>query len=140
MVLQSMIAFIKEQTERLRFRDDCEFAYTVRKYAKFLEQILELRMFVPCKLVDGVWVIFEEPKVTGSNWFRWKEAKERCLFKGFEICIGNKAVSDKNGCIILIHGNGNYSTSGKQIITIEDLVKYNFQLTETAEKQIGLCL
>lgn len=72
----------------------------VVNYADFLSQPLELWMFVPCKLVAGVWVVLEEPfyyndfllnKIPTTNFrlnFRiknecreYQEAKSKCLFE-----------------------------------------------------------
>jgi hypothetical protein len=109
-------------------------------YAKFLKRILELWMFVPCKLVDGVWVVLDEPFETGK-WSLWtdkerseycdayEEAKKRCLFNGFY----TSRVSDY--WIIMLDGTRVW-LSWNQSKTIEYLIGYNFKLTETAIKQI----
>jgi len=97
-------------------------------YTNFLKQPLELWMFVPCELIDGVWVVLEEPD--GYNlwifgivsdmpeYLEYQQAKKRCLFEGF---------SEKDARFSLFANE-----------TIEDLIEYNLQLTKTAEKQIGL--
>ena len=38
----------------------------IANYANFLKQKLEIWQVVPCKLVDGVWVVLEEPKYYGK--------------------------------------------------------------------------
>src|SRR6187402_810881 len=77
---------------------DCQstarYIFSTHFYANFLSQKLELWMFVPSKLVDGVWVVLEEPKEY-KNWVElqkqggyslchnsneYQTAKERCLF------------------------------------------------------------
>lgn len=120
----------------------------VISYAKFLSQKLELWMFVPCKLMNGVWGVFEEPRIHFSYMpdpehekrvKKYQEAKDRVLFKGFESCVEkDKAITNYKGEIILLHNNNCFSLHGKQITAIEDLVKYNLELTPTAQKQIGL--
>jgi len=71
-------------------------------FANFLSQKLEILMFVPCKLVDGVWVVLEEPNpenkkyrmIVGeekedildlhsfdSDLKEYQEAKSKCLFE-----------------------------------------------------------
>jgi hypothetical protein len=124
-------------------------------YANFLSQKLELWMFVPCKLVDGVWVVLEYPDLTCKRpeskgnctcgeesvkdcrewWQEYQEAKDRVLFLGVEYVEAKK--------------EGNYSflrfTELSPInypklwngLTIEHLIKYNIPLTESAKKQIG---
>lgn len=99
----------------------------------FGEQPLELWMFVPCKFVDGVWVVLEEPKE--YNLFKqgvcndflkanickeYQQAKERCLFEGI-----TEIESD-------------YIISSSDNNTIEDITAYNFTLTASAQKQIEL--
>ena len=109
----------------------------ILNYANFLKQPLELWMFVPCKLVDGVWVVLEEPEKY-KNWINYEysgtdigfddeklcreyqQAKEKCLFEGFE------------GTILQLYN------LIKLRLNIEDLVCKKPLLTPTAQKQIGL--
>lgn len=108
-------------------------------------------MFVPCKLVDGVWVVLEEPEMNrlfGYGDFNnedekeYQEAKERVLFEGFKLSTGKEAViykKESEDLIIRMHKEYKLcSVNGKQVVKIEELVKYNLQLTESAKKQIGL--
>ena len=95
----------------------------IRSYANFLKQPLELWMFVPCKLVDGVWVVLEEKKPFQDNYFEFQEAKKRCLFEGFEVRKGNW----------LLNGNIDIDEEFCQGLSIESLVKYNLELTPTAK-------
>lgn len=120
-------------------------------YDNFLLQPLEIWMFVPCKLVDGVWVVLEEPKEemaiynTGhletdcnnfANYFNeYQQAKSRCLFEGFE--SEKIQTFHDNYYIVKINGNNVWITWNESK-TIEDLVKYKPLLTPTAQKQIGL--
>jgi hypothetical protein len=124
----------------------------------FGKQTLELWMFVPCKLVDGVWMVLEEPKEY-QDWYKWgsfskygesivskcrdyHEAKERCLFEWF-FNVTDIIVSAKNISINFIDGkiyltDFDFEYPQVSIIsTIEDLVKYNLELTPTKQKQIG---
>lgn len=63
-----------------------EFMENVTEYAKFLKQPLELCMFLP---VDGEGNVLDRPKhaMTGYDhiYKEYQKAKDRCLFKGFEI-------------------------------------------------------
>jgi len=130
---------------------DIEFRIKSRNHRAFLKQPLSIEMFVPCKLVDGVWVVMEEPeyyllwkkygefsqygRAIVSESVEYSKAKERCLFDGFELSVEKEAIiSDEN--TIRIHENNTFSLNGKQVFIIEDLVKYKPKLTATALKQI----
>lgn len=115
------------------------------KYGLFLKQILELWMFVPCKLVDGVWVVLEEPVYTEpSNSYynadyvkEYQKTKERCLFKDVEY-VGAKLPNHFS--IIRINkslSTINYPKFWNSGVTIESLIPYNLNLTETAKKIIN---
>ena len=139
--LISMTDFVLEQLSIKQ--STSEFKEVVKNYVRFLKQPLQLWMFVPCKLVDGVWMVFEEPHpfkegdckeqnklVTDIRFKEYQEARERCLFEGFE--MDNSFVTHKS------HNSFFYPISCLHEQTIEDLVKYNLELTKTAQKQIGL--
>jgi hypothetical protein len=108
-------------------------------YDNFLSQILELWMFVPCKLVNGVWVVLEEPFNDGENdqyyssaMQEYQEAKDRVLFDGF------KFKGETNYCWIFTY-RGAYPNRiyKKDIEMLANRFK-NLVLTPTAQKQIGL--
>jgi len=126
---------------KFNFRDK------VNNYANFLKQPLELWMFVPCD-EDGNVIPDKENHFTRKELDYWEQAKERCLFEGFEkvfeddfktvycnsqlhICFGSKN-------IYLGRQKDNRIYNKEILMTIEDLVKYNLQLTATAQKQLGL--
>lgn len=136
-------------------------------YAKFLKQPLTLGQFIPCDLDRNILV---EPKEFDSyckgencncgndvdferpcSFIEYNEAKERVLFKGFEI-IKSRDHDDEYDEFDVAHifnkGLHNWKniTSKK---TIEDLItkpyhthrpapKNGYILTESALKQIGL--
>lgn len=137
----------------------------VVSYANLLSKKLEIWMFVPCKFIEGVWVVLEEPKEndlcgsffdmqTGFHYEKeYQEAKDRVLFEGFEVV--DKGKWSKNNPLSglwLININNecrpfSYCSKGypkewywakMNLETIEDLIKYNLELTKTAQKQIGL--
>lgn len=143
---------------------------SIENYANFLKKTLSIEMFVPCKLVNGVWVVLEEPfyykdfvfnlfdKISEFDKIKcqeYQEAKERCLFEGFEVkfkdCKEFKYQSEK---IILVINESTYLEYNcyyksfilyfdneiifSNISTIEDIVKYKPKLTATAQKMIGL--
>lgn len=111
------------------------------KYANFLKQKLQLWMFLPCKLVDGVWVVLEEPESlkgyyeTDTEGMRqeavlrkeYQEAKYRCIFNVTPEFVENN-IYDENGFFYTLE-------------IVEDLIvshnNYNLELTQTAQKQIS---
>jgi len=131
-------------------------------YANFLKQPLEKWMFVACKLVDGVWVVLEEPEKY-SEWLEYKDkykygefykekcqeyqqAKERCLFEGFELfpeyLTQGKYTWDIRKLSFVLCYNLSDDLSDEWVFNtkfklIEDLVEYNLQLTPIAQKQIN---
>jgi len=103
-------------------------------YAKFLKKPLELWMFIPCYFRDGIWIPYAKDTLlnTIDLFNELEQAKERCLFEGFEVGVYplERFVMHQDGFGFVI------DDLKKQ--TIENLVKYNLQLTKTAEKLIGL--
>ena len=108
----------------------------------FLSQILEIWMFIPCKLVNGIWVVLEPPKRWNDylefpesfdgnkewyDFYEYEEAKERCLFEGF--------ILDTFGYIN--HKESKISYDLKNNLIIEDIVQSEPILTLAAQKQIG---
>lgn len=129
--LIGMVDFVLNQGETSTFDTDQGDWYfkeqskldKIRSYANFLKQPLALWMFVPCKLVDGVWVVLEEKKPFQDNYFEFQQAKERCLFEGFGVRKGNW----------LSNGNIDIDEEFCQGLSIESLVKYNLELTQKAQ-------
>jgi len=118
-------------------------AYQARRnFDNFLKQPLEIWMFVPCELIEGVWVVLEEPEFPKAENrgiydglselydYRLKEyqqAKERVLFEGF--------VLRKNGWLTF-GGLDFYNLNNNKVYTIENIVDLKPELTPTAIKQI----
>ena len=121
-------------------------------YANFLKQPLELEMFVPCDEEGNVLEeksIFnttEEDHIFNSDSFdKYQQAKERCLFQGFEVQDNKDWIEFYGGIRVYIPSNdlGNMASivfreSDPINKTIEELVKYNLKLTPIALKQIGI--
>lgn len=149
-----MVDFVLESNNKIAKsynREKC--GDLIFKYANFLKQPLELWMFVPC---DENGNVLEEPKnykewdikklnvlydLDLSKYEEYQQAKKRCLFEGFEYKRTNydlatlhhlslkenrEWVENKNYCIVYL--------KDFESKTIEDLVKYNLQLTPTALK------
>lgn len=104
------------------------------KYANFLKQPLELWMFIPCD-EDGNVITRKYDTGHNASDREYQQAKERCLFEGFEL----KGQTDYS----FVYKNKNifpYFISKKG--TIEDLTFHisncDLQLTQTALKQLSL--
>ena len=128
-----------------------------RNYANFLKQILEIWMFVPAKLVNGEWLVLEEPNIPfqdsimeesvhlkyANKLKEYQEAKQRCIFSICEIKEEKFIHNTKHYFVvcdslkIFWNFNGKWEIN-KGFKTIEGLVKYNLKLTDSAIKQIGL--
>lgn len=143
-----MTDFVLEQKELMKEShqgfniEKYDFIIKVCNYAKFLKQPLQLGFFVPCDL-DGN--VLEEPDFMSGYYddngfgdvdkYKYKkhlkehqEAKERVLFEGFELSTNNT----------VLHKNGLLRIGFSRYPIVEDLIKYNLVLTESAKKQIGL--
>ncbi len=161
--LKSSINYIDEIEEYVNeshnYERGCKLIFKIKD---FLKQTPELWMFIPCKLVDGVWVVFEEPTLdsiklmplTSEGWdgkyYRLKkeyqQAKERVLFEGFEVVSINgdfTVLQHKDFQLIFDYESNlitvNHPKFTDYIETIEDFTinrfeKYNIELT----KQSGL--
>ena len=153
MKLISMTSFVLEiekssytQTEKYRiieWENKCQAFDKIINYAKFVKQPLKLEMFVPC---DEEGDILEEPTdyelrlpnmMTEYNdeVYRYKQAKEKVLFEGIEFRTngGVNFLTIKEDTFAFHDFNIKFKN-----LTVEFLVQYNLQLTESAIKQIGL--
>ena len=127
----------KDFGKTLKDKSDKDYRFLRDKYDLFLEQPLTLSMFVPCG-DDGE--VLGEPMsykkylnvsntMSGSDILlcqQYQQAKERCLFEGFE------AVNDElinNGVLFWV---GKFD--GKE--TIENCISSNLTLTQSAINQI----
>ena len=136
----------------------CENTYKwelILNYANFLKQPLELGMFVPCD-EDGN--LIEHPRPIEGDlgniiykdlFYKYKQAKERVLFEGFQYCESQKngielnlqlfiSPYTKDGRIYLTKKETNGYHSWFQLFTIEDLVQCDLTLTDSAIKKLGL--
>ncbi len=169
--LTNMVDFVLEQSEQLE--NDIHDAQNKKeymsvmakhqekifKYANFLKQKLELWMFIPCKLVDGEWIVLECPKnykqweakrlntpydMDLSKYENYQQAKELCLFEGFEVKEDEKHKSVAYGILNVFWFTSKQPFQDREwrlshgINTIEDLMPYTLTLTETAIKNLEL--
>lgn len=153
MKLILMTDFVLEQTElnKLDKISVFDFALRVKNYAQFLKKPLTLGMFVPC---DDKGNVLEEPKTCCSgrecgcmgmpyNYSSneelddYLEAEKSVLFEGWKIIHQDKIrITIECDCFQLdwaIAYNSFYHYA-----KIENLSHLNFELTETAIKQIGI--
>lgn len=147
----------KEFNTRLEYLEWYEKARN--SFDDFLSLTPEIWQFVACKLVDGVWVVLEEPKRPWQDSIieeglheryrtelkEYQTAKERCYFEGFEvrcpnaITNGNISITfTKSGGILLDKVCDNHFENIGTITKLEQITDYNITLTATAQKEIGL--
>lgn len=157
-ILISMVAFVLLQEKEPILRNSSSEILKIHKYAHFLSQKLELWQFIPCKLVEGVWVVLEEPLQSDSKYkcinikdeedfnikqwtadfVEYQEAKDRVLFEGFECLFfdnENKRITNREINVLWHNKIDGWITSDK-FQTVEDLVKYNLELTDSAKRQL----
>jgi hypothetical protein len=113
----------------------------IEKYATFLNQPLNLGMFVPAIEVDGKWEVLEEPESLKGFYEtdkdgmiqerkdvkQYQTALDKVLFEGFRVegkFISNYQLS--------------YLIDRLDYITIQDLIKYAPTLTAKGLKDSGL--
>ena len=136
--LISMVEFVISTDKEISI---LESLTSIRNYASFLKQPLELWMFVPCG-EDGE--VLERPKIMSESiinndnskeWAKktvqYQQAKERVLFEGFEY------TRETNNYIFLKReGIYTHVISKNKKVTIEDLIPYNLTLTASALNQL----
>lgn len=128
-------------------------------YADFLKQSLTLGMFVPCDLDGNVLEdtystkpdrddYFNEyggnPELYQHNmlhWRKYQEAKDRVLFEEFEYKKESKQLNNDSKVFLFFNNIScevYFEGKTEHLFTVEELVKYNLVLTQSAKKQIGL--
>ena len=130
-----------EFRKKLKNVSDSEYRRLRDNYDDFLEQPLKLEMFVPC---DEEGDILEEPTnyekrllnmMTEYNdeVYTYYQAKAKVLFEGIEFRKngGVNFLTIKEDTFAFFDFNVKFKN-----LTIEDLIKYDLQLTENAVKQI----
>ena len=162
MKLQPMTDFVLEQYQlfkQWKFSEQ-QFCLKTVLYADFLKQPIKLGMFIPCDENDEpleetigfndwsensvIWTSIKTESEKFNNWFvecsKYQRAKERVLFKGFEIKDGirNRVVTDRiYGLNVFLELGDDFCLS-KNYKTIEDLVEYNLELTDYVIEQLNL--
>lgn len=141
-----MVDFVLEQ-ERLWHEEgmfNTDVLDNVMNYANFLKKPLTKGMFIPCDLEGNVLEYnknhYEEfcdkeavCRVFSEKEVEYEQAKERVLFAEFEF-------SRENDHYVFLKREGIYTHLISKIYkeTVQDMAKYDFKLTATAIKQLGL--
>lgn len=137
--LISMTDFVLEQIKRKV--SVISHMICIEEYANLLKQPLTLGMFVPCSLENGMplndnGLVDSEGYVLDEIEFKeYQEAKERVLFEGFELRDRYLWNKDK---LFMISDNYNESFSNTKSIEWLLSTMHEFNLTESAKKQIGI--
>ena len=100
------------------------------EYANFLKQTLELGMFVTCDEEGNILDSSDQFRSCGKG-FVYGQAKEKVLFEG---CV----YDDEMDAVRQYIGLMMYSVKYESNDTIEDLIKYDINLTYSAIKKLGL--
>ena len=120
-VLQRSTKSIEEMTILEAFKYSAKITNEIFKYAKFLQQSLELWMFVPCdeygNIIDES---YNDKQHVIIQHLEYAEAKERCLFEGFDL--------DKANIYLELFS----------IIESLSILSKKVELTQTAINKLGL--
>ena len=116
-------------------------------YSKFLKQPLEKWMFVPCD-DEGNVLELHDHLFNGIQSVKYKEAKERCLFKNILVNNTKLAIKSYKGIRVYNYNDSPYYRWFSEVFEkdgkpryekiIEDLLVYDLELTEAAIKQFEL--
>ena len=123
--LIEIIDYIIEQHEQCISSTDRTYNYAI-----FLKQPLELWMFVPCDEDGNVLEVVPYYADGIEKVNEYKKAKERCLFKGFEMYKGNPYNYNKARAFTQDYIDEKW--------IIEKIIHWDLELTESAIKQSGL--
>jgi hypothetical protein len=137
MKLISMTDFVLKQDKFLDITNKQKLILIIN-YGQFLKQPLELWMFVPCDENDNSMIEPNENMAHLGYEKQYQQAKERCLFEGFEKSLDY--IQNSNKCFVVVAFKISIGLGFKNGMhqTIEDLTKYNLQLTQTAIKKFQL--
>jgi len=149
MKLVSMIDFVLDHETLIDWNTtefaSWEYSNDVNNYATFLNQPLNIGMFVPAIEVEGKWEVLEMPKeyelftaykgalvnnVSFDISRQYQQAKDKVLFEGV------KCIDVGNGFIITLKGDIMFTASHVNII--EDLISFEPTLTAKGQQLSGL--
>jgi hypothetical protein len=130
--LTSMTDFVLEQIElnNKKINDDSRTLDIIDNYAQFLKTPLSLGMFIPCD-EDGN-VLITPTEFNPIYWSeQYKKAKEKVLFKGFEVKNHSnfkKSIGKKSNIFHVFWYQDDRWVLSKGIKIIEDLARFNLEL------------
>lgn len=141
--LISLNRFTLSQLENDENEHEC-FYFCV-DYANFLNQPLNISMFVPAVFDDGKWVVLEIPiklndkdsevfySASDKEIEQYQQAKDKVIFEGC-IIADNELWFDAQKIAKFAFGKWIFIESE----TIQDLIKYKPTLTKYGQQQSGL--
>lgn len=146
MKLTSMTSYcletIKEETSKMQMGGVAKALSKINRYAQFLSQPLKLEMFIP---VDEEANVLREKKYIDNTdaFFKYGVALEKVLFKGFKITQSENGyyyssrIENKVASVFWEDKTTKHWELSKGLKTIEDLVKLELELTQTAINKLS---
>lgn len=140
--LISMVAYVLDQQNK---SDSMGNSYwNCVNYANFLKQPLTLGMFVPCSKENGqplsLYGIIDKGGLVLDviEYEEYQEAKDRVLFQGFELENKGEFTTwiQKGNHSICFTDRGKININSQNERIVEDVIKYEFTLSETAKNQL----
>ena len=119
-----MVDFILEQNEiHYTIQSEEQAFYIIVNYANFLKQPLELWMFVPCDDNGNVININNRYETENNH---------------LNIELDNSFIQAKERVLFVWKDGYDYNTICEMFLSIEDIINFQFELTQTAIKKLGL--
>lgn len=141
MKLISMTDFVLEQKKNSFYGqiESSEILQRIENYAEFLKHPLTLGMFLPVDkngniLKEPKTIVFQDANFDIDEVNIYQEAKEKVLFKYCTV----KEIKDKYTSYHVVYYKSHQIWVSWTNRNIEDMIKNNLELTESALKQIGL--
>jgi hypothetical protein len=140
MKLISMTDFVIEQDEKW-CKDEfstMDFIVRIRDYANFQKKKLCLGLFIPCDEND---MQLPKPQIMSLNNAEYQIAKQKVLFKDFQVIYGDNCinfVSEKSNLIYQSDEGVFLNYDFEEVETIEEITYMELELTQTAKIILGL--
>ena len=132
----------KDFGKTLNNKNDRDYRFFRDNYDNFLEQPLTLGMFVPCDksgdVIDNLSRYPSDQEYLNVELDeQYQQAKERVLFEGFEVTYKSNISIFINDVNIRFNLDGSIK-SNSVFLVVEDLLRRDVTLTESAIKQLGI--
>ena len=118
----------------------------LEKYANFLNQPLNISMFVPAVFDGGKWVVLEDPNLNMNltnpelKHQQYQQAKDKVIFEGWKFKevteVGIVIIDNKDKVLTWVDEDKSFFFWCGY--TIQDLIKYKPTLTKYGQQQSGL--